>query len=181
MVFAPEKPTHCITEFIIPAAPSSAWETSHVISSTGIPWFGNNLAVMQYRIFRNSTRQKRNSKDIPIFATAKLAGQVKTETINMHLQNPVTQAVQNKLNNNRVICIYRISTACIIVVITSVQWRQYIVNLICKTAETKSISQMIAFCRMIVNDIKNHLNSSLMEFFYHLLEFFYTFPGISAA
>ena len=89
----------------------------------------------------------------------------------MHLCNPVTKAVHNKIAYYRMIAVYCISAAGKIFVILHVAFCKMIVNVVLNSLKLIRRTVFVAFCRMVVNYIKNNLDAGFVKFLYKLLEF----------
>ena len=164
------KAAYIVPVAVVPFAPPSARKTAHKITAAAIPRLGNKFCIGKNRIFCNciykeSLHLKRTGR-----ITAKRRSKVKTEAVNVHFHNPVTQAVYDKLRNYRVICIHRISASGKIHIILLFPRRKNIVNGIFKAAETERIPLLVPFGSMVVNNVKNYLKTGLVHLAHKFLE-----------
>src|SRR5271154_1798435 len=105
------------------------------------------------------------------------SGKVKAETIHMHLQNPVSQTIHNQLQNSGMPHVQGIAGAGVILVVARIFGHQAVVGAIVNSLERERWTQMVAFCRMVIDNIKNHFQSSRVESLDHGFEFAYGVDG----
>ena len=97
-------------------------------------------------------------------------GQIETEPVHVHLQNPVPQGIHDELQHVGVAHIQTVAGAGVIHVIALIFGKAVIIGII-DSLETEHRTEMVAFCRMVVDDIQNNFDVGLVQRLDHLLEF----------
>ena len=77
----------------------------------GVPGFCNDLGVGQDRILLYSINEGRSWQKLTLVIPAKDSRQIKAKSIDVHLQDPVTQAVHDQRLNHWMVAVYRVATA----------------------------------------------------------------------
>src|SRR5262249_16807347 len=99
----------------------------------------------------------------------------------VHLLNPVPQAVHYELQCSRVSHVQRVAAPGEIVVIAPVSIHQPVKRSIINPSETQCRSELISFAGMIVDNVENHFYSGAMKRLDGRLELDYLFTRAAAA
>ncbi len=167
--------SNIITKLPIPFRPPIVCrEAPHLIKPGSIPGFGNQFGFGQYRVICDPLDDGRIGEYFTIFITTQNTGKIKTETIDMHVDDPVTQGSDDHIAYNRVITIYRISTSGIIFILPGFGISD-VVGRIVNSSIVEGVPVLIAFGSMVEDDIQDHFDTCLVKFENHLLELFYLF------
>ena len=108
-------------------------------------------------------------------------GEVETETVDMHLQHPIAQAVHDKLKGARVEDIEGVAGTGKIQVEARVFRSQPVVGLIVDPAKTERRPEVISFRGVIVDDVENDLDARGVEISHHRFELRHLAAGRAAA
>ena len=98
--------------------------------------------------------------------------EVEPEAVDVHFNNPVAQAVQDKGLYNRVITVHGVTAAGVVTVIAGVIF-QYIIDGIVQTAERKNRAEFAALSGVIKYDVQNHFDAIFMQLAHHPFELEY--------
>ena len=160
-----------VTEPVIPFSPSSAWETTKLISTARIPRFSNDLCFSKDRMLRNRICQRREFQENSFLTSCKNRSKVKAESVNVIVCDPVTQAVQNHVAHYRMIAVHCITAAGEIHVVFLMAVNKRIVNFIFKSAEIERNTMFVSFRSVVIYNIKDHFDSGFMKLTDQKLEF----------
>ncbi len=89
----------------------------------------------------------------------------------MHLQHPVAQAVHDELQNARMLQVQCVARAGKVHVVPRVIRQESVVRGVIDAAEGEGGAHLVAFGRVVVHDIENHLDSCRVQRLHHRLEF----------
>lgn len=98
------------------------------------------------------------------------AGEVKAKTIHVQLGHPVPQAVHDQLQDVRAQHVERVATAGEVGVVATLVVCEPIVRGVVDPAQGEGRPQMIAFARVVVDHVQDHLQPRAVEPPDHLLE-----------
>ncbi len=99
------------------------------------------------------------------------ARQIEAEPIDVHLQNPVPQAVHDQLKNPRTHHVQRISAARVVHVEPRIVPDQPVVRRVVQSAQRERRPQMIALAGVVVDHVQNHFEARSVQFSHHVLKF----------
>ena len=97
------------------------------------------------------------------------AGQVEAEAVDVHLADPVPQAVHHELEDDRLGHIQRIARAGEVHVVTRVG-RQPVIRRVVHAAHRERRPHLVALGRVIVDDVEDHLELHGVHRAHHHLE-----------
>jgi hypothetical protein len=106
--------------------------------------------------------------------------EVKSKSVHVHIQDPVSQTVHHKPEYVRKIGVQGIACAGVIHVVSFFLGKA-IIGSVVYTAKRKRWAQVTPFTGVIIHNIQDDLNVCLMKFFHHVLEFNDLFTVYSAA
>ncbi len=98
-------------------------------------------------------------------------GKVEPETVDLHLGDPVSQAVGDHLQHARMGQIERIACAGIVDVIARLVWHQAIVGRVIDAFEGNRRATFVAFGGVVVDHVENDFEVGVMKAVHHFLEF----------
>src|SRR5690606_22698888 len=87
---------------------------------------------------------------------------IESESINMHLGNPVTKTVHYQSKHGRHVRIECVACACVIVIVTGVIRSESVVHRIIDASKRDCRSEVISFSCVIVHDIEYDFNACAM-------------------
>src|SRR5215469_2619112 len=105
--------------------------------------------------------------------TRESRGKVEPETINMHFQHPVTEAVHDHLKRAGVKKVQGVTGSGEIEIEPWILRHQSVIGLIVNTAKAERRTKMIAFAGVIIDDVEDYLDSTGMQVADHRLELVY--------
>ena len=168
-VSLPER-SHRVAIAIVPLRPTHG-EVSHLVTAfSQIPGFGDQFHLREHRILMNDVEKCPEPVDFMQFA-GKRGGKVEAEAIHVHLQSPVAQAVHDQLENARMLHIQRVSSSRIIRVVARIIGDEAVVGAVIDALEREGRTHLIAFRRVVVNHVQNHLQAGGVQRLHHGLEF----------
>ena len=165
-----------VPEFAIPFGPS-ARKSADFIQTGCIPCLGNQLAAAQNRINRNIVQQAQIWVVNPLafVRTPQNRCQIKPESVDMHLDQPVSQAFDDQMLHHRMIAVHRIAASGVIGI--TAFFVQHIIDAVIQSAECDGRSIAITFAAVIKDDIQNHFDPGFVKRLHHLPELADDSPG----
>ncbi len=97
--------------------------------------------------------------------------EVEAEAVDVHLARPVPKRVHDQRQDLRTAHVERVARAGVVEIVAAVVANETVVGRVVDAFEAEGRAQMVAFGRVIVHDVENHLQTGAVEVFYHLLEF----------
>ena len=91
----------------------------------------------------------------------------------MHLFDPESKGVDDQLFSNRVIAVKGVSATCVVIIklTRSVRSGEVVIRRVVDPFKAKCWTLMIAFVCVVVDNVKDHFDSCLMQGLYHVSEF----------
>jgi hypothetical protein len=108
--------------------------------------------------------------DIVCF-TSQRRSQIEPEAVDMHLLNPVAQAVHDQLQCARRLHVQRVTAACVIHVVARITMDQSVIGRIVETLHRQCGTEVIPFAGVVVDHVKDHFEAVAMQRTDHPLEF----------
>ena len=87
------------------------------------------------------------------------AGQIEAEAVDVHLGDPVAQAVHDELQDARVRHVERVAAAGEVHVVARVFGRQAVVGGVVDAAERERRAQLVALGGVVVDHVEDHLDA----------------------
>ena len=97
--------------------------------------------------------------------------EIEAKAVDVHVADPMAQAVDHHLQNLRVIQVQAIAAAAVIDVMTRVVLHQAVVAGVIDAAKTQRGPALIAFGSVVVDDVEDHFDTGFMQRLDHRLEF----------
>ena len=97
-------------------------------------------------------------------------GQVEAEAVDVHLLDPVAQAVHDELERARMGHVQRVAAAGVVHVVAAGLGRQPVVRGVVDAAEGERGPQVVALGRVVVDDVEDDLDALVVEGLDHRLE-----------
>ena len=88
-------------------------------------------------------------------------GKVETETVHVHIDDPVAQTIHNQLESPRMRHVERVPAPRVIHVVTLVFIEQPVVRDVIDASKAQGRSQLIPFGRMVVYHVENDFDAAL--------------------
>ena len=168
-VAAPE-PADGIAILPVPLGPQHRKIADLITPLPEIPGLRNQLHLRQHGILMDDVEKRPQSVHVEQFP-GEGARQVESKPVDVHLDHPVPQAVHDQLQHLRALHVQRVPAAGEIHVVPQIVGDEPVVRVIVDTFERQRRSEMIAFGRMVVDDVQNDFESGGVERAHHPLEF----------
>ncbi len=107
---APEL-AHIVAIAVVPFSPPAARKGTDLVGAARIPSFGDDFSVAHDGVFCDRFDNWRVWKQIPLRISSENRPEVETEAIDMHGDNPISQAFLNERAHNRVVTVERVAAA----------------------------------------------------------------------
>ncbi len=106
-VAAQEAP-EVVAVFAVPLRPAEPGEVADLVQTGGIPGLGDDLGVGQRLRQLDLPDHRRIGHDLAVLAARENRALVESETVDVHLANPVLQALDDQLLGDRVVAVQRV-------------------------------------------------------------------------
>ncbi len=116
----------------------------------------------------NDVEERAEAVDV-VQLTRERGGEIEAEAVDVHLRDPIPQAVHDQLQHARVHHVQRIAAARVVRVITAVL-PQPVVGGVVDAAKAQRRAELIAFRGVVVDDVEQHFDTCGMQPAYHRLE-----------
>ena len=108
-------------------------------------------------------------------------GEVESEPVHVHIQNPVAEAVHDELQHLGMPHVQRVARSRVVHVVARIIRHQPIVRAIVDASKAQRGAEMVAFRGVIVYNVEDYFDACPMQAFYHGFEFAQLLPLIAAA
>ena len=98
-------------------------------------------------------------------------GEIETEAVDVHLAHPVAQRIHDQLQHVRVAHVQRVARARVVGVAARILFGRPVVRLVVESLEREHRSEVIAFARVVVDDVEDHFEVRRVQELHHTLEF----------
>jgi hypothetical protein len=98
-------------------------------------------------------------------------GQIEAEPVDVHLKDPVAEAVHDELQRPRMGHVQGIAGAGVVHVVPTIAGHQAVVAGIVDASEGEGRPELVAFAGVVVDHVEDHLDAGLVQPFDHDLEF----------
>ena len=165
----PERP-HGVAETVVPLQPAVGEVAGLVAAGTDIPGLGDQLAVIpepsQHRVLANG-REKRPLPVETQVAASQHRGEVETETVDMHLADPVAQAVHHQLQHAWLPDIEGVAAAAVVLIASTALGRQAVAAGVVQPAPAQRGTGLVAFGTVVEHHVEQHLDAGLVQAAHH--------------
>ena len=97
-------------------------------------------------------------------------GQIKTEAIDVHFLNPVSQAVHDQLQHTRRLHVQRVAATGKVLIVTAIVRHQAVIGSIVDSTQRQCRAPLVAFPGVVVDDIQNDFNPGFMQSLHHVFK-----------
>src|SRR5579862_2377587 len=115
---------------------------------------------------------------MPVRIARENGSKIEAETIHVHFFHPIANAIHNHSPHNRMIGVECVTRAAVVGISGSFLLEN-VVGIVVESTEAKRRSGVIAFSRVIENDVKNDFDSRAMQRLNHIAELIYRSQRIS--
>ncbi len=154
--------THSVAILPVPLRPQT-WEIAYLIAALAdIPRFCDQLHLADDRVLLNQIEERAQPVDVVELA-GKRGGQVEPETVHVHLEHPVAQRVHDQLQGVRMPGVEAVAGAREVLVELQVTVEKPVVGGVVDAAEVERRPEVVAFCRVVVDHVEDHLDAGFVE------------------
>ena len=89
--------------------------------------------------------------------------QVEAETVDVHLLDPVAQAVNDHPPDDRLVAVDRMATTGVVYVLGWVLGVENVIRWVIQAAQRESRSMLVIFGRVVEDDVENHFDTGPMQ------------------
>src|SRR5262249_34452719 len=140
---------------------------AYLVEAARVPRFRNQFRSGQHWVCLNVPDYRWVIHRMPHLVARENRSEVKAKSIDVHLLDPVTEAIKNHPPDDRMVRIQGVAGARIVGVARAVFLKD-VVLLVIEPAEADRWPIRAAFSRVVVDDVKNHLEAGAVQRFDHL-------------
>src|SRR5579872_4710522 len=155
---------------VIPFRPANREVADLVAAFAEVPRFGNQLHLREHWILMDDVEKSAQAIDFMKF-TGESRSQIESKAIDVHLENPIPQAVHDELEHAWMAHIQSVSSAGVVDVIARIVGHEAIIAGVVDALECKRRAEMIALGGVVVHDIENDFETCGVQSLNHRLEF----------
>src|SRR5271157_1188377 len=146
-----------------------ARERADLVGSGSVPRLSDQLCVTQDRVFRDLLQERRVFHYKPFLIPTHDRSKIKAKAIHVHLEDPINETIDDKLAHHRVAAVKRVS-APRVVLVKSLVPLQHVIDAVVEPAKGNSGTLLVAFGRVVENNVKNYLDACFMKLPHHLFK-----------
>ena len=163
------EPADRVAVAAIPFRPQRGEIADLIASLAEVPGFGDQLDLRDDRVLMDDVEKRSQLVDFVQLA-GQGAGQIEPQPVDVHVRDPIAQAVHDQLQHPRIAHVKGVAAAGEVHVIAGVFGRQPIVGGVIDAAEGKGWPEMASLGRMVVDDVQDHLDPGLVQVAHHGFE-----------
>ena len=169
--------THVVAEAVVPFRPAGRKTTDLVATGADVPRLGNHLHARQQRVLGDRTEERAVAVEACV-ATAQHRRQVETKTIDMHLADPVAQAVHHHLQHPWLAQVERVAAASVVFVLrrvvgcvaAGVSAGVSVIARVVEPTEADRRPVFVAFGAVVVDHVEDHFDAVRVQPLDHAAE-----------
>ncbi len=165
-----------VPEFSVPFLPAVPDKAAHLVETGGIPGFGDQLGAGQYRVGLNVPEDRGVFQGMAGFVAGEDGGEIEPEAVHVHLSDPVAEAVEDQTTDDRLIGVQGVPGAGV-VGISGPVFLQNVVGVVLESFKTEGRSPVIAFGRVVIHHVEDHLDARTVKGLHHVPEFIQNVQG----
>ena len=166
---APPEVADRVAVAAVPLRPLGREVADLVAALAHVPGLGDELDLADDRVLLDQVEERRQAVDL-----VELAGQrgrqVEAEAVDVHLGDPVAQAVHDQLQRVRVGHVEAVPGAGRVVVVGPVVGHEPVVGGVVDALERQDRAEVVALGGVVVDDVEDHLDAGLVQRPHHRLE-----------
>ena len=152
----------------VPLGPPLRGERADLKRASRVPGLGNDLCVGEHGVFGDQLDHRRIGHQLALPVAAENRRQIEAEAVDVIVVHPMPQAMEDHLADDRVVAVDGIAAAGVVLVAAVVV--QHVKDFVFESLETERRALLVAFGRVVEDDVENHLDAVGMQFADHLLE-----------
>ena len=154
----------------VPLRPRFLGEGPHLVGARRVPRLGDQLHVAQDRILGDPLQQRRVLQQPSGPLAAQDRREVETEPVDVHLDDPVPQAIEDDVADHRMIAFTVLPVPVIVAVVPPIVLLEQVVDRLSKSAERERRPVLVALGRVVEDDVQDDLDAGPVKRLHHLLE-----------
>ncbi len=154
----------------VPLGPADREAPDLVAAFAEVPRLRDQLHLRDDRVLVNDVEERAEAVDLVQLARQR-RGEVEAEAVDVHLRDPVAQAVHDHLQHARMQHVQRVAAAGVVHVVARIVVHQAVVRSVVDAAETQRRAEVTAFGGVVVDDVEDHLDAGRVQRLDHRLEF----------
>src|SRR5688572_24060883 len=166
---APEV-AHRVAELVVPLRPARREAPELVAPRAAVPGLGDHLHPREHRVLQAGLHEAVVGVEAAWLAREDGA-QVEAEAVDVHVLDPVAQAVGDHLDHHRVREVERVAGTGVVDVVALLVRHQPVVGGVVDAAEGERRAPLAALGGVVVDDVDDHFEAGVVEARHHLLEF----------
>jgi hypothetical protein len=168
-VLAPPEVANAVAVLAVPLGPLG-WEVAHLVTAfTDVPRLGEELDLTHDGVLMDEVEERGQSVHV-VELTSERRGQIEAEPVDVHLRDPVPQAVHHQAQHVGVAHVQRVPGACVVLVVLRLFGHRAVVREVVDAAHGEGGPHVVAFTGVVVDDVEDHLEAGSVQFAHHDLE-----------
>ena len=135
-----------------------------------VPRLGNQLHLREQRILPQELEERTDVVGLMQLATERRR-KIEAKAVDVHFGRPIAERIHHHLERTRMAHVQRVAATGDVNVITWVILLEPVVSGVVDAAEGQHRAVLVAFRRVVVDDVEDHLEARLVQRFDHRLEF----------
>ena len=176
---APEV-AHAVAVLAVPFRPQRREVADLVAAFADVPRLGDQLDLADDRILLNDVEERRQPIDVVQLARQRRR-EVEAEAVDVHVDDPVAQAVHDQLQHVRVPHVQGVAGAGVVHVVAAVVGHQPVVGGVVDALERQHRPEVIAFGGVVVDHVENHLDAGVVQRLHQVLELLHLLAAAARA
>ena len=167
-VAAPEA-ANVVAVVAVPLGPAATeGEAADLIQPGGIPRLGDQLRVREYAVFGNAFDHRRLDHHVPFSIPPQNTGEVEAKPIDVHVADPVAEAGHDEVADDGMVAVDGVADAGEVEVPAAIV--EEVVEFVVEAAEGVGAAAIVAFTRVVEDDVENDFEPGSVEGLHHIAE-----------
>ncbi len=168
-IVSPPEAADGVAVLAVPLRPLGGEVADLVAALAEVPGLGDELDLRQHRVLVNDVEERAQLVDRVQLARER-AREVEAEAVDVHLEDPVAQAVHDELQHARAAHVERVARAGEVLVVARVVRQQPVVGAVVDAAQRQRRPEVIALGGVVVDDVEDDFEVGGVEGTHHDLE-----------
>ena len=167
---------HRVTEAVVPLAPARQIGAQLVAAAGRVPGLGDQLDASQGRILPDGLEEGGVAVEAARIVgigqrhAPQHRGKVEAEAVDVHLLDPVAQRIHDHLQRHVVAGVDAVAGAGVVGVVGRILAAEVVVGLVVQPAPRQRGAALVAFGRVVVHHVQDHLDAVAVQLLHHLPE-----------
>ena len=153
----------------VPLRPERRKVADLIPALADVPRLGDELDLADHGILLDQIEEGRQPVDVVQLARER-RGEIEAEAVDVHVVDPVAQAVHDELQHVRVAHVQRVARARVVHVVAAVVRHEPVVRGIVDPLEREHRPELVALGRVVVDHVEDHFDPRRVERLHELLE-----------